>query len=394
MIDCALVRADRGRILDWLKGMIGINSVNPSLVEGGAGEAAMAGFTADAGAGMGLDVSIDGPSPDRPNVIAVLKGSRPSPRKNLLLNGHLDTVGLGGMNEPLVPRLVGGRLYGRGALDMKGGLAAILGALDVICRSGVRLQGDVVFAATSDEEYASIGARHAADRIRAGGAIVAEATDMGLCLAHKGFAWLKVETHGRAAHGSLPSDGVDAITKMGGFIAKLEEYSRVDLGSRRHGLLGSPSLHASTITGGTELSTYPDRCTLMIERRTIPGESADMVLGEIRAILDSLSKCDPLFKADCEVSLFRPAYEVSGDSPIAEAVSDAFASVVGSPPRVIGLAAWLDSGIFGPGGIPSVIIGPSGRGQHGDEEFVDIDSVCDLAEVIAGAALRFCGVSR
>ncbi|MGE5485257.1 MAG: ArgE/DapE family deacylase [Ignavibacteriales bacterium] len=394
MVNREAPRVDRGKILEWLKEMVSTESVNPSLVPGGGGEAAMARFVADVCAGMGLDVRIDEPSAGRPNVIAVLRGARPSRERNLLLNGHLDTVALGGMKDALVPRESGGRLYGRGSLDMKGGLAAILGALEALSRSNLRLEGDVVLAATSDEEYASIGAQHVAGEIDAGGAVIAEATGMGLCLAHKGFAWLKVETYGKAAHGSLPAAGVDAIAKMGKFLAELDEYSRTELGTRTHHLLGNPSVHASTITGGTELSTYPDRCTLMIERRTIPGETADGVLGEMKGILDRLSRSDRSFVAECEVTLYRPPYEVGGDSAIAVAVSDAFTSVMGKPPHVVGVAAWLDSGIFGPRGIPCVIMGPSGQGQHGDEEFVNLDSVYDLAQTLAGTALRFCGAHK
>ncbi|MGE5542239.1 MAG: ArgE/DapE family deacylase [Bacillota bacterium] len=391
MVSTEVPTVDRGKILKWLRQMVNTESVNPSLAPGGSGEAAMARLVADICAGMGLDVRTVEPAVGRPNVIAALRGLRPSREKNLLLNGHLDTVALAGMKDALVPRETGGRLYGRGSLDMKGGLAAILGALEALSRSNLRLEGDVVLAATSDEEYASIGAQQVAGGIDAGGAVIAEATGMGLCLAHKGFAWMKVQTHGRAAHGSLPAAGVDAIVKMGKFLTGLDEYSRRDLGMRTHPLLGRPSVHASTISGGTELSTYPDRCILMIERRTIPGETPDGVLGEIEGILDNLSKSDESFAAECELTLYRPPYEVGRDSPVAVAVSEAFASVMGKPPEIVGVAAWLDSGIFGPRGIPCVIMGPSGQGQHSDEEYVNLDSVYDLAQTLAGTALRFCG---
>jgi acetylornithine deacetylase len=371
--------------------MIRIESVNPSLASEGAGERAMAEYVASACRGLGLEVRVEEASPGRPNVVAVMRGGAPSRDKNLLFNGHLDTVGLGGMKDPLVPTERDGRLYGRGALDMKGGLASILGAVEALVRSGIRLEGDVIFAATSDEEYASVGAAHAARSVDAGGAVVAEATGLGLCTAHKGFAWLKVRTVGRAAHGSLPAEGVDAIVKMGKFLSRLERYSEADLARRSHRLLGPPSVHASTIAGGTELSTYPAECTVMIERRTIPGETESGVVDEMQRILDEISAEDRQFGAQCGLEVYRPPYEVDPGERVCRCLSGAFRSVTGRDPHVVGVAAWLDSAVFASAGIPSVIFGPGGGGQHADEEYVNLEDVYTVSRVLAETAVLFSG---
>ncbi|NPV70949.1 MAG: ArgE/DapE family deacylase [Firmicutes bacterium] len=382
---------DRDKVRAWLRDMISIDSVNPTLVSGGAGEGAMARYLAGVCRDIGLEATVEGPSPDRPNIVATLRGSRPSRRQNLLLNGHLDTVGVGGMRDPLVAMERNGRVYGRGALDMKGGLAAILGAMEALSRSGLNLEGDVIFGGTSDEEHSSVGAQYLAPRVEAGAAVITEATGMRICVAHKGFAWVRVETRGRAAHGSRPSDGVDAIAHMGRFLTRLEGLAAREFPRRGHPLLGPPSLHASTVSGGAELSTYPDRCVLMYEMRTVPGETAETVLTECGGIIDSLSREDPSFKADFQVTVFRPPYEVNPGSRLVRLLGESFTRATGRPPATTGMACWLDSAIFGGAGIPSVIFGPGGEGAHADEEYVNVEDVLTVAGTLADLAVLFCG---
>jgi acetylornithine deacetylase len=260
-------------VISLLRNLVAINSVNPSLVPGAPGEGEIAAAIAASMRQIGMDVEVDEVAPGRPNVVGVLEG-RTSGR-SLMLCGHTDTVGVDGMAAPFDPLERNGRLYGRGAQDMKSGLAAMIDAARLVARTGLRA-GRLLVAAVIDEEYASIGADALVARWRADGAVVTEPTDLEVAVAHKGFAWCEVETRGRAAHGSRPREGRDAIVRMGRVLHALEALDR-DLQAREpHALMGTASLHASIIAGGRELSSYPDRCVLQYERRTIAGETPAM----------------------------------------------------------------------------------------------------------------------
>src|SRR6266568_5322280 len=276
-------------IASLLGELVAIDSINPDLVPGGAGEAAIARFVAHWLEQAGLAVEIDEPVPGRPSVVAIARGTGGG--HSLMLNAHMDTVGVAGMERPHDPVVQGSRLYGRGAFDMKGGLAAIMFA--AATAKNQQLRGDVILTAVSDEEYASMGTASIVKRWHADAAIVTEPTGLEICIAHKGFIWLEIETRGIAAHGSLPDLGVDAIVKMGKVLVGLEELDRTLRSHPTHPLLKSGSVHASLITGGQELSSYPERCMLSIERRTIPGEHQESVEAEIRGIFDRIAVTDP-----------------------------------------------------------------------------------------------------
>ena len=300
------------RTIDFLRELVAIDSVNPSLVPGGAGEQQIAEAIAREMRAIGVDVELQPVEPGRPNVIAVLEGRRAGP--TLVLCGHLDTVGVAGMSAPFDPVVRDNRVYGRGAEDMKGGLAAIVGAVRKLADAGGLEAGRVVVAGVADEEDASRGAEAFAARWRCdparpvpNAAIVAEPTDLRVGIAHKGFAWLRITTTGRAAHGSRPREGRDAILWMGRLLARLDAYDRARQQQRGHPLLGPPSLHASFIEGGGEWSTYPDRCLLRLERRTIPGEDPDEPVREISRILESLVQEDEQFRASVELVFARRA---------------------------------------------------------------------------------------
>jgi len=253
-----------------LKDLVAIDSVNPSLVPGGAGEGAIAERIAADMRASGIDVRVSEAARGRPNVVGLLDSGRPGPA--LMLCGHSDTVGVEGMAAPFDPLVRDGKLFGRGAQDMKGGVAAILAAARRLAQSPAGLKGRVIVAIVADEEYASLGADAVVKEWTADAAVVAEPTDLAIGIGHKGFEWVLVETHGIAAHGSRPDDGVDAILMMGRVLGELDALERAFMAGPPHSLLGRPSLHASLIGGGRELSTYPDRCTLSIERRTVTGE--------------------------------------------------------------------------------------------------------------------------
>lgn len=380
---------DKSETIKLLTELIRIESVNPSLVQGGSGEIEIARFISEYLSELGLKVTIEDAAPGRPNVVGHLKGSGNG--KALMLNGHMDTVGLEGMTiEPLNPVMKDGLMFGRGAFDMKGGVVAMLAATRGIVESGARIGGDLVVACVCDEEYMSIGTEHLVRNLKTDAAIVVEPTGLQVVTAHKGFAWIDIETHGVAAHGSNPTLGVDAITKMAKFLVALNQFQERTMSKRAHPLVGSPSVHASRIDGGRELSTYPERCRLQIERRTVPGENAADVEREVAALLEKLSKSDHNFKADYRVRFARDAMEVPSEIEICQTLMASVATVTGKVPQIAGVSYWLDSEIIWQSGIPVVIFGPSGAGAHAAVEYVDISSVLDVARVLKRTALQFC----
>ncbi len=367
--------------------LVAIDSINPDLVPGSAGEGAIARFVADWLERAGLEVEMDEPVPGRPSVIGIARGSGGG--HSLMLNAHMDTVGVAGMKRPHEPVVQDNRLYGRGAFDMKGGLAAIMLAAAEARRQ--HLRGDVILTAVSDEEYASIGTSSIVKRWHADAAIVTEPTGLDICVAHKGFIWLEVETQGIAAHGSRPDLGVDAIVKVGKVLVGLEELDRSLRSKSSHPLLESGSLHASLITGGQEFSSYPERCVLSVERRTIPGETQLGVESQICAIFDQLAASDPVFKASLRTTLVRDAFEVSENEPIVQVVRRQAAALLGQEPAIVGATAWMDSAILSAAGIPTVIFGPGGAGAHAVVEWVDLEQVGRCVEVLVACAGEFCG---
>ena len=369
-----------------LHDLVAIDSINPDLVPGAAGEAAIAAYIADWLRAAGLEVHIQEVRPGRPNVIGIARGAGGG--RSLLLNGHVDTVGVVGMSEPFGASIADGRLYGRGAYDMKGGVAACMVAAAEAARRNLR--GDVIVTAVMDEEYTGLGTLAVAERYGAEGAIVAEPTELELVVAHKGFVWLEVETQGVAAHGSRPHLGVDAIAKMGGVLVGLERLA-AELAQRpSHPLLGPPSVHASIIQGGGEWSTYPDRCTLAIERRTLPGETGDAAEAEVRAIVEQVAAADPAFRAVVRRDLVRSPLETPEDSPILTAVQQAAADALGRPVAPAGVSFWTDAASLHEAGVPTVLFGPLGAGAHAAEEWVDLASVQTCAEVYLATAVAFC----
>ena len=352
--------------------LVRIDSVNPDLVPGGAGEAELARFVAEWLTDSGLDVEVEEVAPGRPNVVGRTRGGGGG--ATLLLNAHMDTVGYEGMDAALEPRVEEGRLYGRGAFDMKGSLAAIMLAGAEAARAGLR--GDVLVAAVVDEEVYSIGAEAAARRYPADAAIVAEPTGLQLVVAHKGFVWLEVETKGRAAHGSRPDLGEDAIVAMGPVLTGLGQLAESLLETPSHPLLGSGSVHASLISGGAELSTYPESCVLALERRTVPGETVELVETQIREIAGD---------AEVRTTFVREPFEVAREEPIVEAVLRHAGG-----PEITGVPFWADSAVFAAAGIPTVVFGPGGEGAHAQVEWVDLADLERCKDVYVAVARELC----
>jgi acetylornithine deacetylase len=388
------MHVDRDHLIGLLRRLVATNSINPALVPGAPGEGDVARMIVGECEASGLDVRVDEAAPGRFNVVAQVKGRGPGRR--LIFNGHMDTVAVTGMPDPFSAAIVGDRLYGRGGYDMKGSLAAMLEAGRAIAARGLP-SGELVLAFVIDEEYESLGT---ADLVRreleghpADGAIVTEPTSLDVCVAHKGFLWARIETAGRAAHGSRFAEGDDAVARMGHVLVALDRLDREVLPRRTHPLLGRGSVHASTVAGGLGLSTYPDRCVLEVERRTLPGERDEEIVGELSRLLDEARRASPGLSGSVTVMLSRPPFEVTPDAPVVRALVDAVSRVRGSAPRLIGDAPWFDAALLGQAGIPTVMFGPAGAGAHAAEEWVDVPSVVTCAEVLVEVAMRFCSVS-
>jgi acetylornithine deacetylase len=372
--------------LPLLHDLVAANSVNPSLVPGAPGEGAAAEVARAAMARVGLDVTLQEVRPGRPNVIGVLEGRAPGPA--VMLCGHLDTVGVEGMTDPFVPRVEHGRLYGRGAQDMKGGVAAMIAAAGILASSWTR--GRLIVAAVVDEEYESLGAEALVREWRADAAIVTEPTDLALAVGHKGFAWLEVVTDGRAAHGSRPEEGRDAIARMGHVLVALEARDRELRARPPVPFQGTGSLHASIITGGREWSSYPDRCTLRMERRTVSGESGETAVAEVAEIFARLSREGADVEGTWGLTTERPAYCLDPAHPLARAVGDAVGRS-GRSGAPVGMSFWTDAAVLAGAGIPAVLLGPGGAGLHSAVEYVRVDDVvacrdilCDAVRVLVG----------
>ena len=382
------MQIDREYTLETLTRLVRINSVNPALIPGAPGEKEIAAFIADSLRNAHIEAEIHEPHPGRTTVLGSLAGAGAG--RSLMFNAHCDTVGIEGMAEPFNGAIRDGKLYGRGAYDMKGSLAACMAAFKALRDAGPNLRGDVLLAAVADEEYGSLGTSHLLTFVKPDAAIVTEPTGLDICLAHKGYLWIEVEVKGLAAHGSRFELGIDANLKMGHFLAELSRLER-DLRARQpHPLVGPPSLHAALLQGGSGLSTYAASSKVQIERRTVPGETEAQAVAEIQAIVDRLSRDDRDFHASVRSYFAREPFEARADSAIVECVHGVATRVRGAPPRHIGDTPWMDAALLQAAGVDTVVFGPAGGGAHADEEWVDVESVIALAQILTETALEYC----
>lgn len=375
--------------------LVRVDSRNPSLVPDAPGERAAAVLLADVLRAWGFRVELGDAAPGRPNVVARIGRARPG-APTLMFNGHLDVVGVEGMvHAPFAAERRDGRLYGRGATDMKGGVAAMCAAAWRAAGSGGgdALDGEVIVAAVADEEFESLGTRALlASGVRADAAVVTEPTRLAICPAHRGFAWVEVAVAGRAAHGSRYDLGVDAVRHAGLLLAELDRLDEEVLPRQRtHPLLGRASVHASTIAGGEGWSTYPGACVLRIERRTLPGESSADAVREIEAACARVRARRPTFDAAVTLAGGQGPSDVAQDAPIAVALASALGAR-GEPVRFEGMSAWTDAALLNDAGIPAVCFGPGDiRLAHAAEEWVDVGEIERSVAVLEGMARGWCG---
>lgn len=370
-----------------LRELVRTDSRNPALASGAPAEGPIARLLAEVLTQWGFDARLIEAAPGRPNVIARVEGSGGG--RSLMFNGHIDVVGVDGMRHaPFDASVRDGRMYGRGASDMKGGVAAMCAAA---ARVKGTLTGDLIIACVADEEWRSLGTSAlVASGVRADAAVVTEPTGLTIMPAHKGFAWIELTFHGRAAHGSRWDLGVDAIRHAGLLLAELQRIDEELLPRKKHGLLGRPSLHAGEIQGGLGLSTYPDRCVLRIERRTIPGETTGDVEREIDDLCSQLRARHPSFNADIEILFAQPPSDIDPKAPLCTALQRAV-QAHGVTPRIAGMSAWTDAALLNAAGIPAVCFGPGDMGlAHAAEEYIDLREVEQAAEILASFARDWC----
>ena len=372
-----------------LAALVAIDSVNPDLVPGGAGEAGMAQFIAEWGRTAGLETHVQEAGPGRDNVILIARGSGGG--RSLMLNAHTDVVGVSDMTAPFQPQVRDGRMYGRGAYDMKSGLAAAM--LAVKAARELSLRGDAMLSAVVDEEYGSIGTEALLaewQRWQADAVLIAEPTELNISIAHRGFVWLAFETFGVAAHGSKPELGVDAIAKMGKLLVALERHDQALRAQPSHDLLGSGSLHGSLIKGGEEISMYPAHCQLLVERRTIPGETIDSVQAQAQSLIDELAAVDPAFKGAVKATFARAPFSIAPDHALVRQLKAIAEARLDQDVQLIGSSWWMDAALFGEKGIPTVVLGPAGTGAHAREEWVDLASVAQCQAIYTELIADYC----
>ena len=383
------MRVDPDFLVRTLGELVRINSINPAFSGGTTDERGVAAYVRAAMEALGMQTHAHEPAPGRVSVVGRLRGTGGG--RSLMLYAHHDTVGIEGMPDPWSAEVRDGRMYGRGAYDMKCGLAACLAAVKALADSGDALAGDLLIVSVADEEEASLGMMEVLRHHTADAAVVTEPTELTMVVAHKGFCWIEVETEGRAAHGSGWQVGIDANLRMGRVLARLEALGARLVASDPHPVVGPPSLHAATLHGGTGWSTYAAGCRLQIERRTVPGETEADAVAQIQAILDELAAEDSTFRATVRPVLARQAWEAHADSTITRIVSDAAAAVLGRAPERVGAPYWMDTSLLGAAGIDVVVIGPTGEGAHAAVEWVDLESVRQTAEILVRTARAFCG---
>ena len=362
----------RGDPIALARALVRVDSRNPSLVVGAPGEREIARVLAEVLDAWGMWVDVVEVAPGRPNVIARAGYGND---RSLMLNGHLDVVGTEAMGHaPFDAEERGARLYGRGAADMKGGVAAMCAAAARAVEAGAT--GDIIIAAVCDEEYESLGTRAlVASGVRADAAIVTEPTRLAIAPAHRGFVWIDIEVRGRAAHGSRYDIGIDAIRHAALVLAELDRYERETLVHRTHPLLGHASLHASLIEGGSGMSTYPDRCLVRLERRTLPGETPADATREVEAACARVRASVPQLDVRVHTTFSQEPSDVAVDAPVVRALGAALSSA-GEDVRVEGLSAWTDAAILNAAGIPAICFGPGDIGlAHSAEEWIDMEEI-------------------
>jgi acetylornithine deacetylase len=391
------VPASDAQIETLLSDLVRIESVTPWLIPDGAGEQRVQEYIAAWLADLpGVEVWLEEVAPGRPNLFARYPGVGGGP--SLLLNSHADTVGYGNWRDrALTPVRDGDRLIGLGVADDKSSCAIGMLALRSLVERGIRLKGDLIMATTVDEEGASIGTFHLLERHRPDAILVLEPERLDdLVVEHQGFGWIDIVVHGRAAHGSDPDKGIDAIAHMAEVITRLKQLDATGFGRGDDGgsMSGRTVFHTGTIRGGTDYATYPSSCVLGIEIGTQPGEHLSDRVREIEAIFAEVRAIDPDFSGEVNVKIDREPFMPRGYEALFDAIVASAEPVLGRRPHPAGLNAWGDSGLCSAAGIPTLCYGVDGGNFHAPDEWVSMPEMVAAVEIVEGAIERFCGVAE
>lgn len=379
-----------------LSDLVRIESVTPWLIPDGAGEATVQRFIADWMADLpGVGVWFEEVAPGRPNLFAKLPGVGGGP--SLLLNSHADTVGYGNWRDrALSPVRQGDRLIGLGVADDKSSCAIGMLVLRSLVERGVRLKGDLIVATTVDEEGASIGTLHMLEGHRPDAILVLEPERLDdVIVEHQGFGWIDIVVHGRAAHGSDPDQGIDAIVHMAEVVRRLKAHDDTGFGRGADGgsMSGRTVFHTGTIRGGTDYATYPASCVLGIEIGTQPGEHLSDRVREIESIFAEVKALYPEFSGEVNVQIDREPFMPQGYEALFDAIVESAEPVLGRKPHAAGLNAWGDSGLCSAAGIPTLCYGVDGGNFHAPDEWVSMPEMVAAVEIVERAIERFCGVA-
>lgn len=335
----------------------------------------------------------------RCNVIAVLDSGKMG--KSILFNGHMDTVKADGMEDAFKPKLTCGKLYGRGASDMKGPVAAMIGAMIAIKEAGVLEKGKIIFTGVIDEEHKSLGTIDVLESgITADGAIVGEPTELTVCTAHRGLEWFQFHFIGKAVHGGSQQEGVNAIAKAVSFINAMEEGLIPKVFAKKHPLLKEATINYGVIHGGTQLSTVAGECDLYVDRRYLPEESYGEMVAEFQDLLDELAVRDPKFRCEMRVmeeSVMKEGYvhapmETEADHPLVQTIKEAVHTATEEKPVMSFFPAWTDGGLLKEyGNIPTVVFGPGLiECCHALHEYIPVSHLPKAALIYALTAIEFC----
>ena len=361
--------------------LVAIDSVNPGLAPGAAGESEIVRhLSARLGrAGFTTHVVQPAATSGRPSLVAVGPGFVTGP--TVVLNGHLDTVGVAGMSAPFAPVRDGDRLSGRGAADMKGGVAAMVAAAEELVASSAPLR--VVLALVADEEDASRGTEAVIAAlptlgIRLDACLIGEPTDLTPARSLRGFAVIRVRFRGRAAHSSQPELGINAVSQLGRFVTAVDARSAAVRA-------GGGDLMVTVARGGDSPFVVPESAECLVERRTVPGESAASALAEVRALLP------PEVDATAELDAYRDAWELDSQGPAAD-LATRLGTALGTGPT-FDAPYWMEAPLW-QAVCPTLVCGPSGGGLHAADEWVDLRQVRAFAEALPGVLREWADARR
>lgn len=381
--------ASRDEVVDLLDQLVRIESVTPWLIPTGSGERTIAEFMARWLDGLGLEITLDEVVDGRPNLLARLRGTGGGP--TLCLNAHTDTVGFEGWaDRALDPWVDGDRMYGIGAVDDKAGCVAALIAIRDLARSGLALRGDLLIALVIDEEGVSAGTEHLVAHHQMDAAIVIEPSALpAVVTEHQGFGWIDIIVHGKAAHGSSPEEGVDAIVHMAEVITGLHQLDEREWKANPSAMNGRTVFHTGTIRGGTDYATYPSSVSLGIEIGSQPGETLADRVADIEGIFAEVAERHPTFRGEVVVKLDRDPFVGAGYENLYAALDSAAEEVLGRPLVREGLNAWTDAALLQAAGVPTVLIGSLGENLHAPYEWADIPELLKLIDLLKSAIVTY-----